>query len=116
MLYPILNLSRVLIDLSGIWDFKLDNGDGFKDKWFERKLEQPITIAVPASYNDQKEGIDFRDHYGYVFYQREMSIPKTIENERIVLRFGAVTHFAKVYLNGKFVTEHKGDFYHLKLK
>ena len=31
-------------------------------------------------------------------------------NERIVLRFGAVTHFAKVYLNGKFVCEHKGGF------
>ena len=110
MLYPILNSSRTLIDLSGIWNFKLDNGNGFKEEWFNKKLEEPMTIAVPASYNDQKEGVDFRDHYGYVFYQREISIPKILENERIILRFGAVTHFAKVYLNGKLVCEHKGGF------
>jgi len=110
MLYPILNSSRTLIDLAGIWDFKLDDGTGIKSEWFNKKLENPMTIAVPASYNDQKEGVDFRDHYGYVFYQRELSIPNVIINERIVLRFGAVTHFAKVYLNGKLVCEHKGGF------
>lgn len=110
MLYPILNESRTLIDLSGIWNFKLDDESGMKNEWYAKKLEDPMTIAVPASYNDQKEGVDFRDHYGYVFYQRDLSIPKIIMNERIVLRFGAVTHFAKVYLNGKLVCEHKGGF------
>lgn len=110
MLYPILNSARTLIDLSGIWDFKLDDQTGMKNEWFTRKLESPMTMAVPASYNDQKEGVDFRDHYGYVFYQRELSIPNVIINERIILRFGAVTHFAKVYLNGKLACEHKGGF------
>ena len=37
-------------------------------------------------------------------------MPKTLLNERIVLRFGSVTHEAKVYLNGKFLVEHKGGF------
>ena len=75
MLYPVLNSSRALIDLSGIWNFKLDNGNGFQEEWFNKKLEDPMTIAVPASYNDQKEGVDFRDHYGYVFYQRDIYVP-----------------------------------------
>lgn len=110
MLYPVLNSSRALIDLSGIWNFKLDNGNGFQEEWFNKKLEDPMTIAVPASYNDQKEGVDFRDHYGYVFYQRDIYVPKMIMNERVVLRFGAVTHFAKVYINGEFICEHKGGF------
>jgi beta-glucuronidase len=69
-----------------------------------------MTMAVPASYNDQKESIDLRDHYGYVFYQREISIPRTLQGERILLRFGAVTHHAKVYLNGELICEHKGGF------
>lgn len=110
MLYPKLNSSRMLIDLSGIWDFKADDGNGFSDKWYERKLENPLTIAVPASYNDQKESIDLRDHYGYVFYQREVAVPKCLKGQRIVLRFGAVTHYAKVYLNGELICEHKGGF------
>lgn len=110
MLYPVLNESRSLIDLSGIWDFKLDDGTGFENKWYDKKLENPISIAVPASYNDQVEGVDFRDHYGYVFYQRNIEIPRILLTERIVLRFGAVTHYGKVYLNGKLIKEHKGGF------
>ena len=31
MLYPILTQSRLLSDLSGVWDFKLDNGKGFDE-------------------------------------------------------------------------------------
>lgn len=110
MLYPVLNASRTLIDLSGIWDFKIDDGCGFDQKWYTKKLEDAITMAVPAAYNDQKESINLRDHYGYVFYQREISIPKTLEGQRIVLRFGAVTHYAKVYLSGELICEHKGGF------
>ncbi|AJG98227.1 beta-glucuronidase [Clostridium beijerinckii] len=110
MLYPILNSARTLIDLSGIWKFKLDDGTGFENKWYEKKLENSLTMAVPASYNDQKESMDIRDHYGYVFYQRELSIPKILQGQRIILRFGAVTHYAKVYLNGELICEHKGGF------
>lgn len=110
MLYPVLNASRTLLDLSGIWQFKADDGSAFADSWYGRALENPLTMAVPASYNDQKESIDLRDHYGYVFYQRDLTIPRTLEGERIVLRFGAVTHHAKVYLNGQLICEHKGGF------
>ena len=41
-------------------------------------------------------------HYGWVFYQRKISLPKAVrENERVVLRCDAATHEAIVYLNGK---------------
>lgn len=110
MLYPVLTESRGLIDLSGIWSFKLDNGKGFDEKWYAHPLENAMTMAVPSSYNDLKEGEDFRDHYGWVFYQRSISIPSYMTNQRIVLRMAAVTHVAKVYLNGKLICEHKGGF------
>ena len=110
MLYPILTQSRLLSDLSGVWDFKLDNGKGFDEKWYEAPLKDADTMPVPASYNDLKEGIDFRDHYGWVFYQRNISVPAYVKSQRIVLRCAAVTHFAKIYLNGKLICEHKGGF------
>ena len=105
MLYPVLTPSRLLSDLSGVWDFKLDDGTGFSDEWFKRPLKAPMTMPVPASYNDLKEGLDFRDHYGWVFYQRQISLPEFLKSQRIVLRFGAVTHEAKVYLNGSLICE-----------
>ncbi len=110
MLYPILTPSRLLSDLSGVWDFQLDNGHGFEEKWYASPLKEPMTMPVPASYNDLKEGVDFRDHYGWVFYQRKISMPAFAKSQRIVLRCAAVTHHAKVYLNGELLCEHRGGF------
>lgn len=110
MLYPILTNSRFVSDLSGIWKFKLDNGKGFEEKWYEYSLQDEMTMPVPASYNDLKEGVDFRDHYGWVFYQREISVPAFVLSQRVMLRCDAVTHFAKVYLNGELIGEHQGGF------
>ena len=52
MLYPVLTSSRLLSDLSGVWDFKLDYGKGFEEEWFQKPLENPMTMPVPAAYND----------------------------------------------------------------
>ena len=110
MLYPILTDSRALMDLSGDWDFKADNGHGFEEKWFERPLEGGMLMPVPASYNDIKEDAALRDHYGWVFYQRTVMVPRYLSGQRIVLRMDAVTHKARVYWNGRLICEHKGGF------
>ncbi|MCI8495088.1 MAG: beta-glucuronidase [Lachnospiraceae bacterium] len=110
MLYPILTPSRFLFDLSGIWDFKLDNGRGFLEKWYEKPLEHAMTMPVPASYNDLKEGPEFRDHYGWVFYQRKFALPELVAGNRVILRCDAVTHHAKIYIDGELICEHHGGF------
>lgn len=110
MLYPIGTESRFLYDLSGVWDFKLDNNKGFEEEWYAKPLENAETMPVPSSYNDIKEGIEHREHYGWVFYQRKLTVPSFINNQRIVLRMAAVTHHAKVYLNGEMICEHRGGF------
>ncbi|HWZ20255.1 MAG TPA: beta-glucuronidase [Ktedonobacteraceae bacterium] len=110
MLYPIMTASRELIDLGGIWEFKLDHGTGFAEEWFRQPLQEMIPMPVPASFNDLYEGTEIRDHIGWVWYEREIVIPDHFFSQRIVLRFGSVTHEARVYLNGTFVTEHKGGF------
>ena len=56
MLYPVQTSSRAVMDLSGVWEFQLDNGHAFSEKWFERPLPNSTAMAVPASYNDLKEG------------------------------------------------------------
>ena len=110
MLYPIITESRQVIDLNGIWRFKLDNGKGFQEKWFEERLTDTISMPVPCSYNDMVEDINFRDHIGWVWYEKEFIIQEMMSSERILLIFGSATHTAKVYINGKLVIEHKGGF------
>ena len=110
MLYPAQTSSRFVENLSGVWSFKLDDGTGFDEEWYATPLEGATNMAVPAAYNDLKEGTDFRDHYGWVFYQRTIAVPQFAMSQRVMLRFSSVAHTAKVYLNGWLICEHKGGF------
>ncbi|AGA59022.1 beta-galactosidase/beta-glucuronidase [Thermobacillus composti KWC4] len=110
MLYPIVTETRTVIDLSGIWNFKLDNGSGFAEEWHKAPLKDPISMAVPASFNDIGVTSDIRNHVGWVWYERDFTVPNRLFSQRIVLRFGSATHKAKVYVNGNLVVEHAGGF------
>ncbi len=108
MLYPKMNKSRMIIDLNGIWSFRLGSEELEKEPTAQRSGFEPI--AVPASYNDQKDTEQYRNHYGWAYYKRELVIPYNLAAERIVLRLDAVTHSAKVYLDNKLLCTHKGGF------
>ena len=98
MLYPQSNASRAVMDLSGLWSFRLRE----EDPW------QPI--AVPASYNDQSPDPAFRNHVGPAWYRTRITLPRVWAGQRIVLRFGAVSHDAWVFLDGRLIGSHKGGF------
>ncbi|WP_163539699.1 beta-glucuronidase [Gracilibacillus sp. YIM 98692] len=110
MLYPITTETRGLIDLNGVWNFKIDQGNGLTDKWNEKPLEDTMPMAVPASYNDLAVTRELRNHVGWIWYERDFTVPNYMLDERVVLRFGSATHVAKVFINGQLVTEHKGGF------
>ncbi|MGG3449058.1 beta-glucuronidase [Domibacillus aminovorans] len=110
MLYPIITDTRSIIDLNGIWNFKLDTGNGLEEKWYENVLTDTMNMAVPSSYNDIGVTAEIRNHVGWVWYEREFTVPSIFSSERIVLRFGSATHQAKVYVNGELVVEHSGGF------
>ncbi len=110
MLYPKSNEARSVLSLDGIWNFQLDDGQAEAEHWEEKGLPEAELVSVPASYNDQLVSEKARDHYGWAYYQREFEVPEALKQDRIVLRFGSVTHQAKVWLNGKLIAEHKGGF------
>jgi beta-glucuronidase len=110
MLYPTITPTRAVISLDGIWDFRPDGGNGLSERWHEQPLQHALPMPVPASYNEIYEEPALRDHVGRVWYEREIVVPASLTAERIVLRFGAVTHAARVYLNGQPVVEHRGGF------
>lgn len=112
MLYPIENEIRQVKNLCGIWKFKRESRlkQGFDEKWYQKPLSEYSEMPVPASYNDITVDKSLRDHVGWVWYEKEFIIPKSWENERIVLRFGSATHHAVVYVNGIEIMCHKGGF------
>ncbi len=66
MLYPIQNSVRNKLDLSGIWDFRIDpDGVGEQNGWFNG-LSESRPIAVPGSWNEQYE--DLFNYLGLAWY------------------------------------------------
>lgn len=110
MLYPKITKSRNVYDLNGIWDFSLLNRDTVFSPRSMKPFADGLSIPVPSSYNDIYEGREFADHVGDMAYKRMFVVNPMMLNERLILRFGSVTHRAEVYINGKLAGTHKGGF------
>ena len=67
-------------------------------------------IPVPASFQDFYTEKDIREYTGDFWYETDFFVPGEWEGREILLRFGAATHRAGVYVNGILITEHEGGF------
>jgi beta-glucuronidase len=108
MLSPRTTPTRDAVGLDGLWRFALDTRAG-ATPWTAR-LAPPLEVPVPASYNDLFVDPEIRDHVGEVWYQRDVRVPRGWTGERVVLRFGSVTHAARVYADERLVAEHTGGY------
>ncbi|MBX0356843.1 beta-glucuronidase [Halobacillus sp. Nhm2S1] len=111
MLYPIETQSRRVKNLNGIWSFQLDQaGRGEKDNWQDGQLTDPIPMPVPSSFNDITTQEDIRDFVGDAWYETSFYVHDEWFEENIFIRFGAVSHTATVYVNGKKIKVNRGGF------
>ncbi|GAA4734467.1 beta-glucuronidase [Phytohabitans rumicis] len=98
MLKPRSTATRELVNLDGLWRFSLD-----RDRW-------DLEAAVPASYNDLFVDSAIRDHVGWVWYQRQVRVPRGWSGEDIILRVDAATHQGRIYVDDVLVAEHVGGY------
>ncbi|MEU8817621.1 beta-glucuronidase [Actinoplanes sp. NPDC048796] len=100
MLRPRPTATREQVRLDGLWRFAVGSRDAFTG------LEAP----VPASYNDLFTDPAIRDHVGWVYYEREVRVPRGWSSERILVRVDAATHHGRVYIGDELVAEHSGGY------
>ncbi|APZ47637.1 hypothetical protein BW723_15665 [Polaribacter reichenbachii] len=66
-------------------------------------------IKVPHTYSmDAIENVGY--YKGIAWYRTHINIPKSMENERVFLRFGAVGQEAIIYVNGIKIGNHIGGY------
>lgn len=106
MLYPVLNAKRKRYSLDGIWNFK----QGEYVPGVDPRLSAEDLMVVPSSFNDVAVESEKRYFIGDNWYERTFAVPSFESDEELVLRFGSVTHQAKVYVNGQLLGEHIGGF------
>ena len=106
MLYPVLNAKRKRYSLDGIWNFK----QGEYVPGVDPRLSTEDLMVVPSSFNDVAVDSEKRYFIRDSWYERTFAVPSFEPDEELVLRFGSVTHQAKVYVNGQLLGEHVGGF------
>ena len=95
---------RDWLNLNGPWEFA--GAEAGEQPVFGRKLGERITVPFPVE--SLLSGIERREDH--MFYRKLVTVPKGWGGKRIKLNFGAVDYQAKVWVNGKLVTEHTGGF------
>jgi beta-glucuronidase len=108
MLKPRATATRELVSLDGVWRFAVE-GTVAAEPW-HGPLDTSLEAAVPASYNDLFTDCAIRDHVGWVWYQRQVRVPRGWGDERVVLRLDAATHRGRVYVDEVLVAEHVGGY------
>ena len=111
MLAPRDSRSRDCRRLDGLWRFRFDTGgEGQAGRWWQGPLPGAREMAVPASYNDLVTEAAEREHVGDVWYQRDIRVPATWQDRRIVLRCDAATHHGTVWAGDTQVADHAGGY------
>jgi len=96
------------LNLNGTWQFEIDcNNTGFERGLISGK-DLKDKIVVPFCPESKLSGIGNTDFMPYVWYRRFFDLPEKTQGKRILLHFGAVDWYAKVWINNNFAGEHKG--------
>lgn len=95
-------------NLNGEWEFVFDDENvGLKEKWFE-KADFNKKIVVPFVYQSECSGIGDRSFHNVVWYRKKVTIQREDGCARLMLHFGAVDYWTKVWVNGTYVGAHTG--------
>ncbi len=106
MLYPKTTRTRSSVELNGIWDFSRE----LDTKPYHEGFVPEKQVAVPSSFNDLFTDESLRTWEDGVWYSRVFTVPKVLRGERVVLRFGAVSYRAEVFLNGQHIGAHETGY------
>ena len=90
--------------LNGTWEYAITQSE-----------EIPTTfdgfITVPFSPETELSGVKKSvKPEDFLYYKKEFKYESSMENDKLILHFGAVDQIAEVFINGKSVIKHVGGF------
>ena len=113
--------SKHVIDLSGIWNFRIDSTDaGVREKWFNKTFVDQIKL--PGTTDDSNFGVPNvllpelkkpqllrltrkNSYIGVAWYSKNIEIPKGWNNKSVFLKLERVIWESSVWIDGSEITE-----------
>ncbi|MDR9854235.1 discoidin domain-containing protein [Paenibacillus sp. VCA1] len=104
-----------VVSLNGTWKFKLNPGQGFwrngTDTSDWKEVRVPANLEVLGfDIRGQQGGDWFPDRNIEHAYRKTVDIPETFQSSKVMLRFEAAFNYARVWVNGHLVRQHRGGF------
>ena len=97
------HIKRKTLSLDGMWDFITDEADkGEKEEWYKNFPENSTKVTVPACINNR---LGYMEYQSIAWYKKDF-----YADGAITIKFGAVTEYAKVFLDGEYLGDHYGGF------
>ncbi len=92
--------------LEGPWDFAMDAERARHPDEVSWKSQ----ILIPFAPETKASGIGNTGFHPVCWYRRMLATPLHTPEQRVILHFGAVDYSARVWVNGVFVTSHRGGY------
>lgn len=103
--YPRPQLKRdSYIPLNGLWNYAITKNAKFPGRYDGRIVVPFSPESILSRVNKQIMPKD------YLWYERKFNIKEIKANSRLILHFGAVDQYARVFVNRKKVTSHTGGY------
>jgi len=106
---------RIITDLNFNWLYTR----GFRDEYIGSGIDVTSFETVSIPHTNIELPYNYFDEELYAFescYRKDITIPAEYKGKDIFLCFDGAGHYAKVYINGKLIKEHKGGYSGFEVK
>lgn len=100
---------RQIVLLNNNWKYK----KGFDKSYVHKDFDDSSFTEINLPHTNKEIPYNYFDEKMYQFvscYRKTFTVPKGLEDKRIMVDFEGVMSFAKVYVNSQYVGEHKGGY------
>ncbi|MEQ8349847.1 MAG: glycoside hydrolase family 2 TIM barrel-domain containing protein [Leptospiraceae bacterium] len=110
--YPRPQLQRdSYLNLNGYWKFRITDMNQDLAEITPPDVDYEGQILVPFSPESVLSGVSrFLEPDQLLHYQRTVTLPKDFHEGRLIIHFGAVDQWARIFIDGKIAGEHEGGF------
>jgi len=102
---------RDSISLNSIWSFHTDPDNiGMKEKWFspQSSVEGWESLPVPSNWNTKNQ---YSLYFGKAWYRKDIEIPASMEDKKLILNFEAIYHDSRIWLNGELIGNSNSGYF-----
>lgn len=93
------------------WKFHRVEADELEANYFKQNFDAAEWEEIDLPHTSKIEPLVVNDQWqGICWYRKNLEIPASLKDKKLLLEWEAAMNYAEIYLNGKLVTKHHGGY------